>query len=652
MPPGQFRATPSVKLVPWATWQSTTGCGGMPTIEPPHIMKLRTRNLYRTLHRGAVAAILLHTCSWLQAGVAVLELERSTDAQNWQKVILAPSSLNATGGVLQNTHDPKALYRLRIRDDQQSGFITAIPLTEAPGQAVEIAKQFVSEVIADGPDAEGGDPEGGWIGAELGPICYPVYDPAVDQGRTPAYLEFKLVRAAKPSARPSPNNPLGMSPPDLSETQHEVGYLLVSLTQTDSPVPSFGQEGPTPVETLLRKARTDGPVKAVRLDEGLLVGENPEGEIVASLGNAPISVDPKVLEIVGKEFTGGDNGQGVQDDNRLEFPVRGHASYREFKADLLTNPFYAELRRLRAKNAALEWRGVLGDAPKSIVVPLNARTLLFDSRRVRSAELSEPGLAALTIPTGRDGLWVTGVKAGGALLEVVFEDGSFEHVLLHAGTLIPQLPSLQSTSVGWTAWKYWYAGSWSDQRRYKQYQNDPQMCTGGASGCGPAAWAMLYGWWDRKGSPRLLKNTTQADSPLHNDDSVLDCNRYVFDEVGPFCVNGQAATMPWNMKHGAKWAQHRNAGRDITWTWGVPYASPGSVSKAADAIKAGRPAIVGLGFYWHYPLAYGYKGRQYKTGSIVWNTQRYFKCNMGWGGDSAQWHNASSTWFATHARYW
>ena len=96
----------------------------------------------------------------------------------------------------------------------------------------------------------------------------------------------------------------------------------------------------------------------------------------------------------------------------------------------------------------------------------------------------------------------------------------------------------------------------------------------------------------------------------------------------------------------------RGAGQSISWKWGLPYLSPGSVSKVADSIKNGRPSILGLGNYWHYPLAYGYKARQYKSLGIVWDTQRYFKCNMGWGGSSAEWHNANSTWFGTHARYW
>lgn len=614
------------------------------------LVKLIT--LSRNILRTSLAGACLLAATTLEGATALLELERSTNNITWEKVPLAPEHLTAKGGVLQNTHDPKAFYRLRIQDNQLAGFVTALPLNEAPTQAVEIAKQFMAELFLEDAESEGGDPEGNWADAELGPVCYPVYDPAVEGGRTPAYIEFKVIRKTPPTVNPSPNDPFGMSPPDTSDDDCDRGHLLVALTRSDFPVPSFSQRGATPVELLLRKARTTGPVKPVRFDDGLLIGEDAAGEVVGSIGNTPFLMDEAILNIAGKEFVGSSNEQTTVDDNGPSFPARGYASYREFKKDFDSSPLYVELRRLRAKSAAGEWNAVLGIEPTSIRVPLKVRTKVLEDRRVQKASLADPEIAALTVPTDQMGLWVTGEKAGGSALEVTYVDGTSETFLLFAGTLIKPGTSLSATTAGWTSWKYWYAGTWNDQRRYQQYHNDAQMCPGGASGCGPAAWAMLYGWWDRKGSPRLIKSISQADSPLSNDDSIRDCNRYVFDQVGPFCVSGQAATMPWNMKAGRHWAAHRGAGRDITWSWGLPYASFGSLSRVADSIKAGRPSIVGLGYYWHYPLAYGYKARQYKTGSIVWSTQRYFKCNMGWGGDSAQWHNANSTWFGTHARYW
>jgi hypothetical protein len=148
-----------------------------------------------------------------------------------------------------------------------------------------------------------------------------------------------------------------------------------------------------------------------------------------------------------------------------------------------------------------------------------------------------------------------------------------------------------------------------------------------------------------------MSSLSLADAPLYNNDAVRDCNRYVFSRVGPLCVSGQAATMPWNMAEGYRWANARGAGFSISWNWGVPYVSPGVRNKARDSIFAGRPSIVGLGFYSHYPLAYGYATRDYVWAGITWDTAHYFLCNMDWGGSSPEWQDGSSFWFATNGRY-
>lgn len=609
------------------------------------------RTTLKSIAGACLAGAFLLTSATLQASVAVLELERSTNNVHWEKVALDPTLLNTTGGVLQNMHDPHAFYRLRINDDRNAGFLTAIPLGNAPSQAVDIAMRFIEDLALDDGEGEGNDPEGGWDDARLGPVCYPIYDPGVDAGRTPAYLEFQVVRPPQVPPGGPPTHPFGMSPPDNADPRFDYGYLLVSLTTNDVPVPAYAQSGPTPVEMLLRKSRTSGPVKAVRYDDGLLVGEDPAGGIVGSIGNVPFAVDPAILEIGGVEFHGMENENGLEDDRGPQFPSRGYESYAEFKADFAVNPLFVEFRRLRAKAAELDWMAALGLEPEILRVPVGPRTTVLADRQIQAAQLEDPTVATVNLPTGGLGLWVTGLQNGGSVLEVTYANGSTETFVLLVGTG-PGTGGAGGAPSGWTSWSEWYAGNWSDQRRYQQFQSDPQMCPSGASGCGPAAWAMLYGWWDRKGSPRLMKNTSLADAPLTNDDSVRDCNRYVFNQVGPFCVAGQAATMPWNMKAGRHWATHRGAGLDVSWTWGLPYASPGSRNLAANSIKAGRPAIVGLGFYWHYPLAYGYKSRQYKALGVVWNTERQFKFNMGWGGSSPEWRNANSTWFGTHARYW
>ena len=186
---------------------------------------------------------------------------------------------------------------------------------------------------------------------------------------------------------------------------------------------------------------------------------------------------------------------------------------------------------------------------------------------------------------------ITGVEIGGTVLRVRFSDGTSDNFVVRvtrtAGALV-----LPAATADWGPWSYNYAGSFGDTRRYSQFSNDPQMCPGGVSGCGPTAWAMLYGWWDLRGSPRLMANSSLADAPLYNNNSsVLDCTHFVFSRVGPFCVSGQAATMPWSMSEGYRWAPFRGAGYSISWSWGVPYVSPGVRNQARDSIDSSRKTV-------------------------------------------------------------
>ncbi len=345
-----------------------------------------------------------------------------------------------------------------VHDGPNAGFVTALPLDGAPAEAVELAKRFIAELLIEDAESEGGDAEGNWTDAQLGPVCYPVYDPAVDGGRTPAYIEFKVIRGSPPATTPSPNDPFGMSPPDTSDDDCDRGHLLVALTRGDFPVPSYSQSGATPVELLLRRSRTTGPVKPVRFDDGLLVGEDATGAIVASIGNAPFQIDADILKIAGQEFEGFANEQTTRDDDGPSFPTKGYASYREFKTEFASNPLYAELRRLKAQSAAEEWNAVLGIEPTSIRVPLNVRTRVLADRLIREATVADPTIAAVNVPRDQNGLLITGQKSGGTLLEVIFQDGTTESFLLYVGTVLTQGISEGAGLSGWTAWAPWRHG--------------------------------------------------------------------------------------------------------------------------------------------------------------------------------------------------
>jgi hypothetical protein len=322
------------------------------------------------------------------------------------------------------------------------------------------------------------------------------------------------------------------------------------------------------------------------------------------------------------------------------------------KDDVVKNPLFQELRRMRAHQAQVEWDLQSGVDPASIQIGLDKPTLVLSNDKIKFAAVADDLIAATRVDKTGAGLWLTGFKEGGTLLVVDFADGRQETYILVVARNGQTGANLELATSGWTSWRYWYAGNWGDQRRYNQFWNDPFMCNNGWSGCGPTAWSMLYGWWDRQGSPRCLRNTGSGDAPLYNDASVRDCDRYLFPRLGTFCVSGQAATMPWSMANGYQWGLARGAGFNISWNWGVPYVSPWCQDKARSSIQSGRPSIIGMGFYWHYPLAYGYAQREYKVLGITFSTSKWFKCNMGWGGSSPQWRNGSSLWFATNGRYW
>ena len=75
--------------------------------------------------------------------------------------------------------------------------------------------------------------------------------------------------------------------------------------------------------------------------------------------------------------------------------------------------------------------------------------------------------------------------------------------------------------------------------------------------------------------------------------------------------------------------------------------------ECASAIKKGYPAVVGLGWLWHYAVAYGYQRVDYKhtQGGPSFLIYRYLKCNMGWA-DTVQWYNLCDTFFSSDFKLW
>ena len=164
---------------------------------------------------------------------------------------------------------------------------------------------------------------------------------------------------------------------------------------------------------------------------------------------------------------------------------------------------------------------------------------------------------------------------------------------------------------------------------------------------------MLYGWFDYLGYCSAIDPLAQP-APLYNNWAVTNCIWYIVPRIGTWCAGNSGATNPWDMHNGYKWAQSRGHGYSVSWAWTLPCLSWSTCrEKARDSIRdLGRPAIIGIGCTGaHYPLAYGYAWQKYTVWGVTLSYNRWFKCNMGWGGSSPQWKKAN-VWYGQKNNFW
>ena len=559
-------------------------------------------------------------------GTAVLQMQKAPGVQGpWQDLPANTLPVTPEGGFNDNTGS-NGYYRLKISTSDAAGGPISIPISSLPTQAVQMASDMLNGNVA-----------GGWQNGSLAPYAYPIYDPAINGGTNPAYIEFKVI-----SSPPTPgtNGPAG--PP--VESPSDGGFILVSLTTQDVPIPEMAQDGPTRVEQL-RRAAQSSTVRAVRYSEGFMAAEDSTGNLVASLGSTPLRLPPDIMGIYGKTYQGQViSNQVVLDPGKPTFTAPPYSSYKEFKDDYVNGPVYSFLRARRSETGQFRWNMALGQMPPVINIPIGAAVTVLSNQTIVAFDLENPDLATGNVlPTG--GLSLKGMTPGGAFLHVLLPDQTTAYYALIVG-------SPAGGPLGWSAWQYWWAGSCGDERHYNQAWNLTPGCNPGCwSGCGPTAWAMFYGWWDQRGPCTLIGDCSPT--PLWNNNDVLDCLRAECGYLGTYCAFGQGATWPWNMHDGFQWAPARGRGISSTWSWCVPHFGSGPRNLAKAAIQSGRPACVGIGFYEHYPLAWGYAYSENTWLGITWDTANYWYANMGWGSSSCgQWVNADSCWFGHNAWCW
>lgn len=555
-----------------------------------------------------------------QGSTAVLGLEKASQLGGpWQPLPVNQSPLTADGKLVDPSAGGSGYYRLSIQTTDTAGQPVGLPLAAVPPMVRTFVQDHLDSLRTDEPE---------WADAVLGPVVVPVFHPAVGAGGTPAFYEFKVIG---PGGRP-------ISPVD---PRPDRGFILASSGPHFFPIGEYATQGPTPTERL-RFIAGSFSVHIVRYSADYWVAEDEKGERVASLGTPPYWMPEEILNYIGKDIrTTVLDGKVVLQGERPAIEPKAYGSYLEFKQDVISGPVHTVLRGFTSERAAVDWGLRVDKTPEVLTVPLDQAVLVLDTLAIASADVEDPIAELRPAPT--KGLVVTGKEAGATLLMVINPDRKARYYVLAVG-------EGGFHGQGWTSWSSSYAGSCSDIPKYTQEYGLSGCCPSDYSGCGPTAWAMFYGYWDNRGVTGLIGGA--GATPWSNNDDVRACIRAVFDFVDTWCtINDCAATNPWDMTDGTEWAPDRGESIDLDASWTVPSTSSGPRNRAKDSIIGdGRPAIVGTGFYAHYPLAYGYRSRQYKALGIAWRTERNWRVYQGWGGSGCAWVNANDCWYGTRGR--
>lgn len=236
------------------------------------------------------------------------------------------------------------------------------------------------------------------------------------------------------------------------------------------------------------------------------------------------------------------------------------------------------------------------------------------------------------------------------------------------------------TSGSWGSWHYYYAdgSGTSESVYYFKYGQIPAYSSPNSSscvsGCGATAWAMLFGWVDRRAAEGHWRWNdhwglyrvngglgSNAVAPLVQYTGVKNMTWEIRNDINTFCWFGSGATGPWDMYRASNYVQPRVA---ADWSIATRYDPTGLCWFGAcngnrdlaknQIIYRDAPAVIGTGWLTHYPLAYGYRWRSKRSCFLTscWtNYQREFKVNQGWYGSGNGWVNAN-VWFAGTYRNW
>jgi hypothetical protein len=168
-----------------------------------------------------------------------------------------------------------------------------------------------------------------------------------------------------------------------------------------------------------------------------------------------------------------------------------------------------------------------------------------------------------------------------------------------------------------------------------------------ASGCGPTAWATIFGWANRRATENAAEDGAFAgffasEAPLTMTPEIGQLSMDLNHVVHTTCSGDQGATTPWDMAQVKTWVAAHASGVTVDQRYNfLMMSDPAIRDLTVDALCDGRPVIIGIGTMFggdgHYPIAKGYSNGK-------------FELEMGWGGDGNGWYDAT-TWYMGTIRH-
>ena len=537
---------------------------------------------------------------------------------------------------------------------------------------------------------------GQWADAKIAPFGHYVYDPAINEGKSPAYFELKII--------PGDGNSSSLSTreegwakilPVESSRSTGCGYIMISLGNHREPVVEYSPCGKTPVEELAAKI-SEAKFMPMRFGAGFLAAESYSGKLLGGLGVPPrlkMGAAPQT-ETARRSRTSSEDGKVVTDP--AGNPI-GHDSYESMKSEWLATEYLGDMRMRQSAEAKIAWDAVgakLNTALKilpgqsaDVMVGQDVELLSLGGReygakilvsKLRNGGLkikvesdAEPGtaVARLKVKLARGYQYVNLPLAIGQA-KLHFEptscvNGTFfgEEVEIcenESGLCITQLGEGKNLVLC----EFSAAGD-----HFPVYAPaTPSRLACVHLGRGVAAWSSLLAWWDRNQfATNAFGYNDLADAPhWGNDERVDELQLKIFELTGSECPNasngnqlslGSGVTLTTSMHRALDLFPTRLQTTRVGFEYSdVTSTSPGEAAELAEqALRDGRPAIVAEddSRYWLVSRVLSVHDKR-----LLFGKQAHFWASMGTTSANgshvvySKFLSASELIFACDAKFW